>query len=227
MDEVGKNTLEEMRNAAWYNKWIYDYFSKCLRGEILEIGCGIGNFVPFLIKSGKLTSIDVKNSYIENLKKEYVGVKFGLGDIENNTYFFKNKKFDSIISLNVFEHIKDDEKALKNTYDLLKHGGNFAILVPAHKLLFSHFDKELGHFRRYSVLDLARKLRKEGFEIKQIRYFNWWAAIGWFVFVKLLRVKAMPSAPVGIFDTFGQFFLSVEKYIKLPIGISVVAICKK
>src|SRR3989344_8250727 len=111
MDEVGKNTLEEMRNAAWYNKWIYDYFSKCLKGEILEIGCGIGNFVPFLVKSGKLTSTDVNEDYIKKLKQEFPKVEFGLGDIEHNRFDFKNKKFDTIISLNVFEHIKDDEKA--------------------------------------------------------------------------------------------------------------------
>jgi len=227
MDKVGKDTLLEMRNAAWYNKWVYDYFRKYLRGDILEIGCGIGNFVEYLVKSGKLTSIDIKNEYISKLKREYKDVQFGYGDIENNKFFFKKGRFDSIISLNVFEHIEDDQKALKNTYDLLKPQGHFSILVPAHKLLFSHFDKELGHFRRYSVSGLRKKLKQAGFKTVEIRYLNWWAAIGWLVFVKILRVNKMPSAPVGIFDMFGKYFLLIEKYIKFPFGLSVVAVCKK
>lgn len=227
MDIVGETTLREMRGAKWYNEWIYKNFIHYLKGEILEIGCGIGTFVNYLKKSGNVTSVDINKKYLRGLKDSITGVKFGYGDIENNDFFFKNKKFDSIISLNVFEHIKNDSKALRNTFDLLKPGGYFIILVPAHTFLFSQLDKSLGHYRRYSKYLLKQKLETSGFEVEKIKYFNWWGAVGWFVFVKLLKVKKMPGGPVGIFDLFGKYFLFAEKNISLPFGLSVVAICKK
>lgn len=227
MDKVGKNTLEEMGRAVWYNGYIYNYIKKYLAGNILEIGCGIGNFIPYFRKSGTLTSIDIRNDYIKKLRKKYRDVRFGIGNIEKNTYFFKTQKFDSIVSLNVFEHIKDDSAAIRNTYKLLNDKGYFVILVPAHSILFSKLDTLLGHYRRYSKSTLEKKLIHTGFKTVQIKYFNWWAAIGWLVFVKIFGINKMPGGPVKVFDIFGKYLLHLEKYISPPFGLSVIAVCQK
>ena len=154
-------------------------------------------------------------------------ISSGIGDIEEGQYFFRNGLFDSIVCLNVLEHISDDLKALKNSQKLLKEGGTLVLLVPAHKILFSNFDKTLGHFRRYTTGELTHKLKSAGFTVITNRYLNWWAAIGWFVFLRLTGWRKIPKSEVGIFNYLGRLFLWPEKFIKFPFGLSVLVVAKK
>jgi SAM-dependent methyltransferase len=220
----GRHTLEVMQKADWYNRWLISFFSTYLNGDILDAGAGIGNFSDLLGKYGKVTAIETNREYLKSLTQS---LNAGFGDIEKGKYYFKKRKFDTLVSFNVFEHIKDDLKAINNARELLKYNGYFIFLVPAHKFLYSDFDKEIGHFRRYTVKEVEEKLKKAGFKIEFIRYFNWWAAIGWFVFMKILKSKKMPRSPVAIFDTLGKVFLLPEKFIKFPFGLSVLAVAKR
>jgi hypothetical protein len=112
-------------------------------------------------------------------------------------------------------------------YNLLKREGRLVLLVPAHRLLYSPFDKNLGHFRRYTLKLVRQKLQDAGFEKVSVRYLNWFGALGWFFWFKIIRLKKMSRGGVGIFDLLGRFFLSVERFVRLPFGLSVLAIAKK
>jgi SAM-dependent methyltransferase len=219
MHEVGEYTLTVMKKAEWYNHWLLSFFSKYIRNSILEIGAGIGNFTSLLAEYGKVTAIDINKKYLNNIHVN--GVETGFGDIEKGKYFFRNKKFNTIMALNVIEHIEDDVKAFRNIFDLLEKGGKFILLVPAHNALFSNYDKLLGHYRRYDITTLKLKLEKCGFKIDEIRYINWWGAIGWLVFIKLFNSRKMPENPVSIFDKLGKIFLLPERIINPPFGLSV------
>jgi len=227
MSEIGNKTLETMSSAKWYNRWLFSLMKKHIGKEILEVGVGIGNFTGFLSQVGKVTAIDIDQKYIKKLQKRLGSSNVGKGDIENNTYFFRGKKFDCVVCLNVLEHIKADKKALRNIYSLLNEGGKLILLVPAHKLLYSKFDKKLGHFRRYTKIEIDMKLKEAGFKNIHIRYLNWWAAAGWLFFMKLLKSKEMPKSPVAIFDSFGKLLLLPEKILPPPFGLSVYAIAQK
>lgn len=229
MDKVGKYTLEIMSRAGWYNNWIYEFIAPYIKGSILEIGAGIGNFTPLLTQKGQVTAIDLNRSYIASLKNKLDGkTKFGFGNIESGEFFFKKgSRFDTLICLNVLEHIRNDEKALNFMYSLLKPRGKLILLVPAHKSLSSNFDKNLGHYRRYDKSSLEKLLHKIGFRSVSIRYFNWLASIGWFAFLTLTGWEKIPGREVGIFNFLGRFLLWPEKYIKFPFGLSVLAIVEK
>ena len=226
MDLVGMETLEVMKEARWYNQWLFKMIKPYLGKDILEVGAGTGNFTRLLSKIGKVSVIDIEERYIKYLKKNK-NISSGIGDIEEGQYFFRNGLFDSIVCLNVLEHISDDLKALKNSQKLLKEGGTLVLLVPAHKILFSNFDKTLGHFRRYTTGELAQKLKNAGFKVVTNRYLNWWAAIGWFVFLRLTGWRSMPKNEVGIFNYLGKLFLWPEKFVEFPFGLSVLALAKK
>jgi ubiquinone/menaquinone biosynthesis C-methylase UbiE len=228
MEMVGENTLYVMKTASWYNNLIFSYIEKYLGKEILEIGAGIGNFTNLLLKKGNVTTIDINNKYIEKLRTRFKDrISVGSGNIETGKCFFKNKQFDSLVCLNVLEHIKDDMSALSNMRSLLKNGGKLSLLVPAHQVLYSNFDSELGHFRRYSLDEVRAKLTESGFKIKELFYMNWWGAIGWYVFLKLSKGKRMPFAPVSIFDVLGKIFLFPEKIIRPPFGLSVFVVAER
>ena len=225
MDKVGEYTLAVMKKAKWYNTWILSFFGKYLEGEILEVGSGTGNFSSLLKSYGKLSAVDIKRNYFRKYNDPQISV--GYGDIEKGQYFFKNKKFDAIVCINVIEHIKNDTVAIKNIHKLLKSGGAVVALVPAGDLLYSDYDRLLGHYRRYTVSSFRKKFQSAGFKIKSSRYLNWWGAVGWFVYLKLLRKSVFPKNEVGIFDFFGRFFLWPEKIFCFPFGLSVLLVAEK
>lgn len=225
MDKIGQKTLETMSFAKWYNNWLFSLMKRHLGKEILEVGAGIGNFTDLLIEDHQVTSIDIEKDYVSRLTKRFGRkIKVGIGDIEKDTYFFDTKKFDSIVCLNVLEHVEFDKKALLNIHKLLKPSGKLILLVPAHKFLYSDFDRKLGHFRRYEKNEINELLLEVGFQRVELKFLNWWAAIGWFVFLKLGKKKNLPQTEVSVFDKIGKVFLFPEKFISPPFGLSILAI---
>lgn len=228
MDIVGEETLKIMEKANWYNHWLFSLMAPYLTGDILEIGSGIGNFTDKLMKKGTVWASDINPDYLNKLRKKYKNtITVSYGDIEKGKFDFNNQKFDAIVCLNVLEHIKEDFRALKNMYKLLKPRGKLLLLVPAHMLLYSNFDKSLGHFRRYTTAGLYKNLARVGFKNLQVRYLNWFGAIGWYVFLTLSKSSRIPDSKLGIFDKISRFLLLPEKVIRLPFGLSVFAISQK
>lgn len=226
--KVDQLTLESMGEAGRYNLWILKQFSQYLKGDILEVGCGIGNFTQYLVDFGQVWTFDSNKSYINKLKKKFTNVvNIGVGDIEKGIYFFDNKKFDSIVCLNVIEHIKDDTKSLINLNKLLKKGGCLILLVPSHQLFFGKIDESIGHFRRYDKASLAVLLKNSGFKIILIKRLNLLGALGWFIAGKVLKDESVKKGRMKIFNIIAPLFLFIEKFFEPPLGISVLTIAKK
>lgn len=219
-------TLESMSQAVWYNRWTLDKFKKYLKGEILEVGCGIGNFTKSLREYGSLYAIDIDKNYINEVKKQ-ANVKAGFGNIEIGRYFFGGRKFDVVVCINVLEHIKRDDQALKNLYKLLKNEGFLILLVPAHPFLFGEIDKSIGHSRRYIQEKLVRQLETFGFKILSYRKLNFLGAIGWYVSGRIFRESRVNEDKIKIFNFLAPFILPLEDLIEPTFGTSILIIAKK
>ncbi len=226
-DPHGQETLESMSQAVWYNQWTIKKFESFLHGDILEVGCGIGNFTDKLTEYGRVFAIDYNQSYVSILKKDRHKYTAGLGDIEEGRFFFDSQKFDTIVCLNVLEHIKDDKKALENIFKLLKKDGHLILLVPAFNLLYGEIDRSIGHYRRYYKNQLIKQFQQLGFRLIKIRTMNLIGAIGWFVAGKILGRKTVDSGGVKLFSLFAPLFLPIEDIIEPPIGTSILAVVKK
>ena len=193
MDKIGSETLNIMeKSAGWYNKWLFSLVEDKIQGEILDVGAGVGTFVEILRRKGKITAIDINSDYIQKIREKYASkIEVGFGDIESNKLFFKDKKFDTIVCFNVLEHIRYHKKAIKNTFRLLKRKGKLILLVPAHEFLYSKFDKNLGHYRRYEKKAIVNIMREAGYSNISARYVNWWGALGWFIIFRFFRFPKM------------------------------------
>lgn len=224
----GTKTLESMNQAKFYNQWTFAKFNECLKGDILEIGCGIGNFTNILSGYGKITAIDIDQSLIDRFNKDKnPNISAGYGDIEKGEYFFQKKTFDTIICINVLEHIKDDEKALQNMHKLLKRNGKLILLVPIHKFLYGEIDRAINHFRRYSPGNLKMILKQNGFAIENSRRLNLLGAFGWFIAGRVLKEKNIEERNIKLFNFFAPFILRLEDLIEPPVGTSLLIIAKK
>ena len=230
--DVGEETLYRMRLMKNNNKWIFKLIKPYLGSNILEVGSGIGNISRFLTALNRnLVLTDVKENYLDFLKHRFIGnpkVKMILHNISSSDpSFISPYGIDTVVCINALEHVKDDQKALENVYKILNKNGRLILIVPALNALYGSIDEKLGHFRRYDKVELIRKLEQKKFLIEQIYYHNFISAIGWFVNSRILRIKVMSNIQVALLDKFIPFIAIMEKRIKIPFGLSLVAICKK
>src|SRR5215471_5338975 len=161
-------TLDQLAKLDRYNYWIYENISHALGRRVLEVGSGTGNITQFLCAEGRdVVATDVLPRYrneLERLFGAHPNVRVGKFDLTAPAPdAFTVDPFDSIVCLNVLEHIEDDLFALAQMRDSLRPDGYLALLVPAHRFLYGAFDRALGHFRRYERRELADKLKKTGF----------------------------------------------------------------
>ncbi len=227
IDKNGEETLESMNQAAWFNQWTLNRFKSYLRGDILEVGCGIGNFTGTLAKYGKVWAIDINESYIKELKTTDSQANVGVGNIEKGEYFFGNRKFDIAVCLNVLEHTENDNVALVNLYQLLKKGGRLILIVPSSPFLYGEIDRSIGHFRRYEKINLIKKLEDLDFKIIRSLRLNLLGAIGWFISGKIMKDTIVKKWKIKIFDFLARIVLPIEDFIEPPIGTSILIIAQK
>lgn len=228
MQTSAELTLESMNEAGWYNQWIFNKFAPYLKGDILEVGCGIGNFTKKLTQFGSVYAFDIDQGYLNKTKKLIPEAHVGLGDLEKGSYFFdKVKQFDAIVCINVLEHIKNDEQALQNLYKLLKPGGHLILIVPADQFLYGEIDKEIDHYRRYSKNKFLRLLLNQKFEIIFSRKLNFLGGIGWLISGRVMKNSTVQKEKIRIFNIFAPLILPLENLIEPPIGTSLFVIASK
>lgn len=227
----GFSTLEVLKEAKNYNKWIADNILAQLSSPALEIGAGTGNLTTYFLKKKPLYITDSDLGLVKNLKSKFQGME----NIYVRTFNVAKKppkKFNSFFStvfgINVLEHIKDDEEALRNIYRVLKKNGKLILLIPAKKKAYTKLDKELGHFRRYEKKELLDKLKNNGYEIEKIYYFNIVGLISWYIRDKVKR-NNMNLKPyhIRIFDSIVPLLRVIETVIKIPMGISLIVVARK
>lgn len=217
-----------MSQAIWYNQWTLKKFKKYLSGDILEVGCGIGNFTNSLTKFGDVWAVDINPTYLKETLENVKGhAKIGYGDIEKGDYFFNDKVFDTVVCLNVLEHIKDDHRAISNLAKLIKSKGFLILLVPAFPNLYGEIDKAIFHFRRYNKVDIEMMIVKNNFSIRFIRVINLLGAIGWWFTGKVLKKNQVEKSKLRIFNFFAPLLLTIEDMIDSPIGTSLLIVAQK
>ena len=163
--------LIEFDNAKNFREYQLQLISKKIVGSTAEIGPGTGSIVDNYVKKiPSLTLYEPSLNLFKILKKRYKSnnkVK-----ILNKTFKKQKKKFDTIIYFDVIEHIKNDKLEINNALNNLKKNGHLIINVPAFNLLYSEFDKEVGHYKRYQKKDIGKILSKKRYSQKEMKYYD-------------------------------------------------------
>lgn len=228
VEKVNTVTLSIMEEATAYNQWIFDKVKPWLGKGILEVGCGIGNLTRLLLQAGRVVASDMNPYHLQRVEE-----KFGshsnlsgvlLWDIQQDLSRDVPLSLDTILCSNVLEHVEDDEAVLSRFYRFLPEGGRLVLLVPALRILYNTFDRELGHFRRYTKKELMQKLKRNRFHICSLKYFNFFGIFGWFVNGTLLRRSLLPVGQVRMFNQLVPLMVQMERWIPTVIGQSLIAV---
>ena len=230
IDKEGWETLDAIAAANKFNEWMYQTIKPYCNGKILEIGSGIGNISKFfIVDKADITLSDIRPVYCDVLKKKFpeahnvieMNLTHPSFDTEYNQFL---GEFDTVFALNVVEHIKDDELAIKNCFKLLKDKGRLVILVPAYANLYNRFDRELEHFRRYTAKRLNNLLMGGNFTIQHSQYFNFMGIPGWYISGKLQKNKTIPKGQMSLYNKFVPVFKLVDKLLFNKVGLSVISV---
>jgi 2-polyprenyl-3-methyl-5-hydroxy-6-metoxy-1,4-benzoquinol methylase len=235
-DPPGFETLENFSKAPAINHWLYGKINGFLQGRILEIGCGIGNISAFLLKEQSSVALsDLRTEYCRLVENKFGGHPHLKGVYEldlslkdfNVKYADLIEKYDTVIALNVIEHIEDDSLAIRNAKSLLRDQGKLVMLVPAGQWLYNSLDRELGHYKRYTKAGLKELLKSAGFAITHCHYFNAAAIPGWWFSGKILKKKIISPHKLNLFNQLVPLFRIADWFISPFTGISVISVAIK
>ena len=229
---VGHVTLARMGKLEPYNRWLADRFRGALGRRVLEIGAGFGNMTRQLLGRELVVASDLDPVALEYLRGTFRGepevriASYRFPVTEDQRSEIRALGIDTVVCLNVLEHIEDDAGALADFYALLPSGGRVVLIVPALARLYGTLDEHLRHFRRYEKDELAEKLRAAGFAVEDCRFLNRPGIVGWYVNGKILRRRVLPSGQLAAFR-LALPLLRREETNPPSTGMSLLAIGRK
>jgi SAM-dependent methyltransferase len=171
--------LELFARAVRWKSYFASEIRPFLRGEVLEVGAGIGGTTrvlcddPMLLRWTCLEPDFRMASALMGRVRELPGaaaidVRVGtLADLE------ASRRFDCILYIDVLEHIEDDAAEMARAAARLRPGGRIVVLAPAHEALYSEFDASVDHYRRYDRPTLRRAMPREaGLACERLIYLD-------------------------------------------------------
>ena len=229
--DPGAEILDAFTATPKFNRWMADTIRPYVGREVLEIGAGMGNLTRQLARGRRRwVATDIDAEHLQRLQlrmRHYVQVETALCDLSDPAHFERLAgQLDTVVCLNVLEHIEDDLAALRNIIGALKPGGRAIILVPHGQSIFGQLDVVLGHFRRYSHEQLAGRLREAGFEVERILNFNRVSRPGWYIAGKVLKRARISRLQLRLFNSLVWLWRRVDRFIPWP-PTSIIAIARK
>lgn len=229
--DKGARILDTLSQAPRFNRWMADTIRPHVGQEVLEIGSGIGNLTQQLAPRRKsYVATDIDEEHLARLHTRFLGrpnLRILQGDLTSAEDFERVRgQMDTVVCLNVLEHVQDDLAGLRNIHSMLKPGGRAIVLVPEGMSIYGTLDKALGHCRRYSDNELRSKMETSGFEIERVLRFNRITRPAWYVNGRILKADTFNRFQLWVFDRLVWLWRRIDRY--LPWGpASIIAIARK
>lgn len=223
--------LDAVAEASNYYDWIIRGFSGAFGKRIIEVGAGIGTVSELVLKKAspsEMLLIEPAQNNIPELQRKFGGdprVRVFPGYLEQVS---NSDSADTIIAVNVMEHVFRDATFLRAAYRLLSRDGALLLLVPAVPIIYGTLDRAFDHYRRYTKAGLRKLLLDAGFEVEKLHYLNSIGVAAWFMSSTVLRRKSLSRTQVRFYDRLVIPWLSwLESRVHPPIGQSLLAIARK
>jgi glycosyltransferase involved in cell wall biosynthesis len=229
-DEYGSHILHSLERAQSFNRWMAESIAPYVGARVLEIGAGIGNITSWLLPRDFYLASDINPHYLDYLKNLALGkpyLEVSRIDLEDPESFAPwAGRFDTVVCLNVLEHVRDPLIALGNMHGALAPGGRAVLYVPQGQKRYSSLDEVLGHRCRYSKEMLAEELQVTGFEVEVLRDFNHFGVPGWFLNGKLLKRRHFSRSQLKVFNILVPVIRRVDGAFPWS-GLGIIAVARR
>jgi glycosyltransferase involved in cell wall biosynthesis len=228
-DERGGEILERLNRAPRFTRWMADVIRPYVGNRVLEIGAGIGNMSTHLMPRPVYWATDVNPHYLDYLEtlrptRPYMQVAYT--DAMNAESYPAGHSFDTVVCLNVVEHVQDDVGALRNVWNVLEPGGRAIVLVPCGPNLYGSLDEVLGHFRRYTHDQLVGVAQQAGFRVEKVLKFNRPGVFAWWLNGRILKRKTFGLGQIRLLNLLTPIFRILDPLLPLP-PLSIIGILRK
>ena len=226
-----KQTLDAFADAPNFNRWMAQSLRPYIGKNVLEVGAGIGNLTRTLVSGRKrYVATDLNPEHLVRLQTRLHGrpnVEVAVLDAaREESYAAFRGQMDTVVCLNVLEHIEDDLAALRNIRALLRDGGTAVILVPQGQEIFNSLDEELGHWRRYSDQGLRSRMAEAGFTVETVLPFNRISRPAWWLHGSILKRRTLSSFQLRVFDRLVWLWRRIDTFVPWP-PTSIIAVGRK
>ena len=177
-DAYGSEILARLNRAPRFTSWMADTIRPYVGERVLEIGAGIGNLTANLVPRARYHASDINPHYLDRLGNAEADASVSASALHRRQRRgnLPAEQFDTVICMNVVEHLDNDVEALRNIRRSLDSNGRAIVLVPNGPELFGSLDKVLGHYRRYTQEQLVQVCQDAGFtrrkspEVQSLRH---------------------------------------------------------
>jgi glycosyltransferase involved in cell wall biosynthesis len=228
-DEYGSQILGRLNRAPRFTQWMADVIRPFIGERVLEIGAGTGNLTLQLIPRKLYYASDINPhylTYLQNLIPDHPYLRVGYTDGEKHDSYPSEEKFDTVICLNVVEHLENDFGALRNIFDALEENGRAIVLVPCGPGMYGTLDKVLGHCRRYTKSQFTELAARAGFHLESLLSFNRFGSPAWWLNGRLLRRKTFGLWQIKMLNFLTPVVRVIDRFLPLP-PLSIIAVLRK
>ena len=229
-DRHGLAILLDMNNARRFNKWMADTLRPFVGDRVLEIGAGIGNMTKHFVPRASYAVSDRDDYALHYLRSYAIGKPYmqvmKINADSAQDFSSVQEKFDTVLLINVLEHVADEHATLANLRSTLTQGGKLVVLVPQFPALYGSFDKALEHRERYTREKLREALEKAGFDTQRLFDFNRASLPSWFLNGKLLKRKRFSLVQLKLLEILIPLIRIVDGYLPWG-GLSLIAVAVK
>ena len=217
-DSHGSEILARLNRAPRFTKWMADTIRPYIGNRVLEIGAGIGNLTANLVPRTEYHASDINPHYLDRLEtlkhtRPYLQVHFTDASAAET---FPAEQFDTVVCLNVVEHLEDDVLALRNIRKSLDKNGRAIILVPNGPQLFGSLDSVLGHYRRYTQEQLVRACEAAGFTVEKVLKFNRIGTPGWWLNGRVLKKETFGFWQIKLLNFLVPILRPIDRFLPFP-----------
>jgi 2-polyprenyl-3-methyl-5-hydroxy-6-metoxy-1,4-benzoquinol methylase len=209
-----------------YLRWIADLCRPHLGASVLEVGSGVGSITERLAQGRSMLATEISDDCLAALERRFANVsnvRVARLDLRDPA---GDEQFDSVVMINVLEHIRDDAGALSDLRRLLRPSGTLVLYVPALNGLYGPWDRAVGHCRRYSKWRLREVARAAGLVTAELRYANLLAIPAWLAFSRT-RVERSVRGGLSLWDRTGvPLTRAIESRVRAPIGLNLLAVLR-
>jgi SAM-dependent methyltransferase len=224
--------LETLAEADHFNQEVFRRVERFIGRRTLEVGTGIGIFTHRLLaRCDLVVGVDVVPEFVArcatrfasaaNLELHHAAMGCGVPPP------LAGRSFDTIVCMNVLEHIEDDQRTLADLFTLLEPGGRLVLVVPQYPWLYNALDANDGHYRRYRRPGLAARLGTAGFALEHTSRFNLAGIAGWFINGTLLRRRELPNEQMRLYDRLVPWLFRLERLVGPPAGLSLLMVARR
>lgn len=210
-----------------YLRWIADLVSPHLGESVLEVGAGIGSITQRYADGRRVVASDLSDSCVAALRERFAGSSnVSVSQQDLRAIGGEAQRFQSVLMINVLEHIEDDAGTLATLRGLLEPGGSIVLYVPALNGLYGAWDRKVGHFRRYSKWRMREVALEAGLEVEELRYVNALAIPAWVAFSRT-NVERTVGRSLSLWDrTAVPITRGIEQRVRMPIGLNLLCVLR-